>query len=183
MLAIAKRGEGRVVCIAPHGVLFRGAAEGRIREDLVRRNLLDAVVGLPAQLFPSTGIPVCLLVFDRAREEGGARAKVKDVVFVDASREFVPGKRQNALGDEQVEHIVSTVMERRTEDKYSSIVTFAEMEANGFNLNIPRYVDTYEPEPEIDVAALQKDIDRLETELVETRKRIKLHLAELGIDG
>ncbi|MCP5392598.1 MAG: SAM-dependent DNA methyltransferase [Sphingomonadaceae bacterium] len=183
MLAIAKRGEGRVVCIAPHGVLFRGAAEGRIREDLVRRNLLDAVVGLPAQLFPSTGIPVCLLVFDRAREEGGARANVKDVVFVDASREFVPGKRQNALGDKQVEHIVSTVMERRTEDKYSSIVTFAEMEANGFNLNIPRYVDTYEPEPEIDVAALQKDIDRLETELVETRKRIKLHLAELGIDG
>ena len=126
---------------------------------------------------------MCLLVFDRAREEGGARAAVKDVVFVDASREFVPGKRQNALGDVQVKHIVETVMERRVEEKYSNVVSFAEMEANGFNLNIPRYVDTYEPEPEIDVAALQKDIERLEVELVETRKRIKLHLVELGIDG
>ena len=183
MLAIAKRGEGRIVCIAPHGVLFRGAAEGRIREDLIRRNLLDAVVGLPGQLFPSTGIPVCLLVFDRSREEGGARAADRDVLFVDASRDFVPGKRQNAIGDAQVERIVSTVMERRVEDRYSHLATYPEIEASDFNLNIPRYVDTFEPEPEIDVAALQVEIDRLEAELIETRQRMRRYLAELGIDG
>jgi type I restriction enzyme M protein len=163
MLAIAKRGEGRVVCIAPHGVLFRGAAE--------------------AQLFPSTGIPVCLLVFDRSREEGGARASERDVMFVDASRDFIPGKRQNTLEEDQVERIVSTVLERRVEKRYAHLATHAEIEANGFNLNIPRYVDTFEPEPEIDVAALQVEIDRLEAELAETRQRMRGFLVELGFDG
>jgi type I restriction enzyme M protein len=164
-------------------VLFRGAAEGRIREDLIRRNLLDAVVGLPAQLFPSTGIPVCLLVFDRSREEGGARASERDVMFVDASRDFIPGKRQNTLEEDQVERIVSTVLERRVENRYAHLATHAEIEANGFNLNIPRYVDTFEPEPEIDVAALQVEIDRLEAELAETRQRMRGFLVELGFDG
>jgi len=181
MLAIAKRGEGRVVCVAPHGVLFRGGAEGRIRESIVRKNLLDAVIGLPGQLFPSTGIPVCLLVFDRAREMGGARADCRDVVFVDASREFTPGKRQNSLEEAHVAKILTTVDARQDVERYAHTASLAELEANGFNLNIPRYVDTFEPEPEIDIADVQREIDRLEIELAETRARMKQHLAELGI--
>jgi type I restriction enzyme M protein len=183
MLAIAKRGEGRVVCVAPHGVLFRGGSEGRIRETLVRKNLLDAVIGLPGQLFPSTGIPVCLLVFDRAREMGGTRADCRDVVFVDASRDFTPGKRQNSLEDAHVERILDAVDARKDIERYSHVAPLTEIEANGFNLNIPRYVDTFEPEPEIDIAAVQREIDRLENELVAVRARMRAHLKELGIDA
>lgn len=181
MLAIAKRGEGRVVCIAPHGVLFRSGAEGRIRESIVRKNLLDAVIGLPPQLFPSTGIPVCLLVFDRSRELGGTRADCRDVVFVDASREFTPGKRQNGLEERHVAKILAAVDAREPIDRYAYPAQLAEIEANGFNLNIPRYVDTFEPEPEIDLAEVQREIDRLEAELVETRARMKRYLEELGV--
>ncbi|HEU5068219.1 MAG TPA: class I SAM-dependent DNA methyltransferase [Sphingomicrobium sp.] len=183
MLAIAKRGEGRVVCVAPHGVLFRSGAEGRIREGIIRKNLLDAVVGLPPQLFPSTGIPVCLLIFDRSRELGGGRADCRDVIFVDASREFTPGKKQNSLEEGHVEKILATIEARNDVDRYAHVAPFAEIEANGFNLNIPRYVDSFEPEPDIDVAAVQREIERLEDELVTTRARMKQYLAELGIDG
>ena len=88
--------------VVPHGVLFRGAAEGRIRTKLIEENLLDAVIGLPANLFPTTGIPVAILVFDRSREKGGANEKRKDVIFIDASREYLPGKNQNALSDDHI---------------------------------------------------------------------------------
>jgi type I restriction enzyme M protein len=182
MLAIAKRGEGRVVCVAPHGVLFRGGAEGRIRESIIRKNLLDAVVGLPAQLFPSTSIPVCLLVFDRAREVGGDRAGCRDVIFVDASREFTPGKKQNQLEEMHVDKILATVEAREDLDRYAHVAIFAEIEANGFNLNISRYVDTFEPEPEIDITDVQREIDRLEIELSETRSRMRQYLMELGVN-
>lgn len=183
MVAIAKRQEGRVVCVAPHGVLFRGGAEGRIREDLIRRNLLDGVVGLPAQLFPSTGIPVCLLIFDRAREEGGAKSARRDVVFIDASKTFAPGKRQNVLEKGHVEAILGAYRARKPVDRYAHIASLEEIEANGFNLNIPRYVDMFEAEPEIDVAALQKQIDELENELADVRARMAMHMRELGIDA
>jgi type I restriction enzyme M protein len=183
MLAVTRRGEGRVVCVAPHGVLFRGGAEGRIREGLVRKNLLDAVIGLPAQLFPSTGIPVCLLVFDRAREMGGGKSELKDVVFVDASRAFTPGKRQNGLEPEHLDAVLDAVLNRRKVERYSHVAPLAEIEGNGFNLNIPRYVDTFEPEPEIDVAALDREISALEAELAQTRARMKGYLKELGVDA
>jgi len=167
--------------IAPHGVLFRGGAEGRIRQQLIDENLLDAVIGLPAQLFPSTGIPVCIVIFDRAREKGGARAGVDDVVFIDASREFVPGKKQNELSDLQVAKIVDTYRARKREDRYAEVVERRQITDNGYNLNIPRYVDTFEPEDAIDVAEVQKEIVALEAKLAETRRRMEGYLKALGL--
>jgi type I restriction enzyme M protein len=182
MLAIARPGEGRVAVVAPHGVLFRGGAEGRIRESIVRDNLLDVVVGLPAQLFPTTGIPVCIMVFDRAREAGGARESERDVLFIDASREFGSGKRQNQLRAKEVAKIVSTARERREIERYSHRASFEEIERNKFNLNIPRYVDTFEPEPEIDIQAVQNEIRELDRQLAETRAQMNRYLKELGIE-
>jgi len=182
MLAIARPGEGRVAVVAPHGVLFRGGAEGRIRESLVRDNLLDVVVGLPAQLFPTTGIPVCILVFDRSRESGGARDHERDVLFIDASREFAPGKRQNQLRDEDVAKIVATASERTGIERYSHQATPEEIERNKFNLNIPRYVDTFEPEPEVDIQAVQHEIRELDRQLADTRAEMNRRLKELGIE-
>ena len=150
MLAIAKPGEGRVAVVAPHGVLFRGGSEGRIRKNPRSEELLDAVIGLPAQLFPTTGIPVCVLVFDRAREAGGLREHERDLLFIDGGRDFEPGKRQNRLRAVDVTKIIETYRARAEVERYSHPATFEEIEANAFNLNIPRYVDTFEPEPEID---------------------------------
>jgi type I restriction enzyme M protein len=181
MLAIARPGEGRVAVIAPHGVLFRGGAEGRIRESIVRDNLLDVVVGLPAQLFPTTGIPVCILVFDRARESGGRRDDERDVLFIDASRDFEPGKKHNRLRDEGIDHVVETYRDRRVIERYSHRADLAEIERNGFNLNISRYVDTFEPEPEIDLQAVQDEIRELEGQIAENRKRMNAYLRELGV--
>jgi type I restriction enzyme M protein len=181
MIAVARPGEGRVAVVAPHGVLFRGGAEGRIRESLVRDNLLDAVVGLPAQLFPTTGIPVCIMIFDRAREAGGLREHEKDVLFIDASRGFTPGKKQNQLDEGHLSAILNTYRSRAEVPKYSHKALFSELEANGFNLNIPRYVDTFEPEAEIDLASVQKEIQDIEQELAATRRVIDTCLAELGV--
>ena len=190
MIETAKPREGRVGVIAPHGVLFRGGAEGRIRQKLIEENLLDAVVGLPASLFPSTGIPVCLVIFDRAREraktkEGvdGARAQVEDVIFVDASREFESGKKQNAITDDHIKKIVATVTARKNVDRYASVVSPDQIAENGYNLNIPRYVDTFEPEEEIDIAEVQREIVTLEAQLAESRQRMAGFLKELGVDG
>ena len=181
MIAVARPNEGRVAVVAPHGVLFRGGAEGRIRESLVRDNLLDAVVGLPAQLFPTTGIPVCILVFDRSREAGGLREHEKDVLFIDASRGFEASKKQNQLAEGHIAAIVDTYGTRAEVPKYSHRASLEEIERNGFNLNIPRYVDTFEPEPEIDLQAVQDEIRDLERDLASTRQDIEACLAELGI--
>lgn len=182
MLAITRPTTGRMAVVAPHGVLFRSGAEGKIRKKLVQDNVLDAVVGLPAQLFPSTGIPVCVLVFDKAREAGGLRAHERDVLFIDASRDFEPGKRQNQLRDDDVRNIIETYRAREERDRYSHRATFEEIEANGFNLNIPRYVDTFVPEPEIDLQVVQDEIRDLESQLSKTRERMHLYLKELGIN-
>lgn len=181
MVESARPREGRVGLIAPHGVLFRGAAEGVIRQKLIEENLLDAVVGLPAQLFPSTGIPVCILVFDRAREKGGARADADDILFLDASREFAPGKKQNELSEDHIAKIVATYRARESVDRYAARVTRQRVRDNGYNLNIPRYVDTFEAEEEIDVAAVQAEIEALEKQLAATRARMDAFLKELGV--
>ena len=183
MIEIAKRQSGRVAVIVPHGVLFRGAAEGRIRKALIEENLLDAVVGLPANLFTTTGIPVAILVFDRSREEGGDNAHRRDVLFIDASREFTPGKAMNLLEDTHVAKILEAYRTRSEVEKYSHRASPEEIAENGFNLNIPRYVDTFEAEDEIDVAAVQKEIDRIEAELAEVRAKMAGYLRELGIDA
>lgn len=183
MIEAALPQEGRVAVVVPHGVLFRGGAEGRIRRKLIEENLLDGVVGLPANLFPTTSIPVAILVFDRAREKGGEREDVRDVLFIDASREFVPGRTRNLLSEKQFERILEAFESRRNSEKYAYLATRKEVAENEFNLNIPRYVDTFEAEKEIDLAAVQQEIDRLEYELADVRRRMKVHLQELGVIG
>ena len=179
MVETCLAGEGRVVVVVPHGVLFRGSSEGKIREAMIRENLLDAVIGLPENLFPPTSIPVAILVFDRSREIGGKNAKRKDVLFIDASREFVQGKKQNSLSEENISKIVNAYKKRKNVDKYAHVASFDEIAGNEFNLNIPRYVDTFEEEAPIDVDAVQKDIDRLEKELAEVRKQMAQKLKEI----
>ena len=181
MIEIARRQSGRVAVIVPHGVLFRGGNEGKIRQALIEENLLDAVVGLPANLFTTTGIPVAILVFDRSREQGGANENRNEILFIDASREFTPSKTQNLMSDTQIQKVLDTYRTRAELDKYSHLATPEEIKENEYNLNIPRYVDTFEPEEEIDVAALQKEIDRIEGELAEVRGRMAGYLKELGV--
>jgi len=179
MVETALEKEGRVAVVVPHGVLFRGAAEGRIRQKMIEDNLLDAVIGLPGNLFPTTNIPVAILVFDRSRETGGAREECKNVFLVDASRDFVSGKNQNTLSDEHLNKIMQTYNERIEVEKYTHVADFKEIKENDFNLNIPRYVDTFEEEEEIDIDAVQVEIDDLEKELAEVRKKMALKIKEL----
>lgn len=182
MIEIAKRQSGRVAVIVPHGVLFRGGAEGAIRKALIEENLLDAVIGLPANLFTTTGIPVAILVFDRSREEGGANEARKDVLFIDASKEFTPGKTQNVMDDAHIAKVLDTYKNRLEVEKYACRASIDEIAENDFNLNIPRYVDTFEAEEEIDVVALQKQIATIEAELAEVRGKMTVYLKELGVD-
>jgi type I restriction enzyme M protein len=183
MIEIAKRQSGRVAVIVPHGVLFRGGSEGAIRKALIEDNLLDAVVGLPANLFTTTGIPVAILVFDRSREDGGANQDRRDVLFIDASKDFTPGKTQNMMDKAHVAKVLDTYATRVEIERYSHRASPGEIAENGYNLNIPRYVDTFEAEEEIDVAAVQKDIVRIEAELAEVRAKMAGYLKELGVDG
>lgn len=183
MVGIAKRQSGRVAVIVPHGVLFRGGSEGAIRKTLIEENLLDAVIGLPANLFTTTGIPVAILIFDRSREQGGPNEARKDVLFIDASRDFTPGKTQNVMEELHVARVLETYTERRDEARYAHKASPAEIAENDYNLNIPRYVDTFEAEDEIDVAALQRDIVRIEQELAGVRATMAGYLRELGVDA
>jgi type I restriction enzyme M protein len=183
MIEVAKRQSGRVAVIVPHGVLFRGGAEGAIRQALIKENLLDVVVGLPANLFTTTGIPVAILVFDRSREQGGENEHRNDVLFIDASQEYVAGKTQNVMERAHIAKVIKTYRERKTIEKFSHCASLEEITKNEFNLNIPRYVDTFEPEEEIDVAALQKEINGIEAELADVRVRMVGYLKELGVDA
>jgi type I restriction enzyme M protein len=172
MIEAAVEKEGRVAVVVPHGVLFRGAAEGRIRQKLIEDNLLDAVIGLPGNLFPTTSIPVAILIFDRSREKGGANEKRKDVLFIDASGDYQPGKNQNTLLDTHTKKILDAYEARQSVEKYAHLAEVAEIAENDFNLNIPRYVDTFEEEAEIDIEAVQKEIEQLEGELTEVRGKM-----------
>lgn len=181
MVEIAKRGSGRVAVVVPHGVLFRGGSEGKIRQRLIEENLLDAVIGLPANLFTTTGIPVAIMVFDRSREEGGTNADRKDILFIDASREFTVGKAQNVLETEHIEKIVDTYRKRKEVERYSYLATPDEVRGNKYNLNIPRYVDTSEEADEVNIQAIQAEIRKIEDELAEVRTRMSVFLKEFGI--
>ena len=183
MIETALEKSGRVSVVVPHGVLFRGAAEGRIRQKMIEENLLDAVIGLPGNLFPTTNIPVAILVFDRAREKGGPRESCRDVLFVDASREYVSGKNQNSLSAGHLDKIMATFRARQPVDKYAYLAPLSEIGENDFNLNIPRYVDTFEEEEPIDIDAVQKEIDALEAELAEVRKEMAAKLQQINREG
>lgn len=166
--------KGRAAVVVPHGVLFRGASEGNIRQKLIEENLLDAVIGLPSNLFFGTGIPAAILVFRHGKTD-------TSTVFIDASREFQEGKNQNKLRDTDIQKIVDTYLSRTEIEKYSKVVPMQEIRDNDYNLNIPRYVDTFEEEEEIDVAAVQQEIELLEEQLQETRGKLKEYLKELGL--
>ena len=140
------------------------------------------MVGLPANLFTTTGIPVAILVFDRSREQGGANEDRCDVLFIDASREFTSGKTQNVMEEAHILRVRETYASRAATPKYSHRASPEEIAENDFNLNIPRYVDTFEAEEEIDVAALQKQINTIEAELAEVRGKMAGYLKELGVD-
>lgn len=174
MIATANENGGKVGVIVPHGVLFRSGSEGKIRQRLIDENLLDAVIGLPANLFFGTGIPAAIMLFRKNRER-------KDVLFIDASRDYADDKKQNRLRPEDIQKIVSTYDKFESVDKYAHRATLEEIQENEYNLNIPRYVDTFEEEEEVDIAAVQKEIEALEAELVETRAKMAGYLKELGV--
>jgi len=176
MIETAREGTGRVGVIVPHGVLFRSAAEGRIRKQFIQENLLEAVVGLPANLFFGTGIPAAILIFNKGKTQG-------DVLFIDASREYEDAKNQNRLTEAHLDKIVATYRTFETVDKYAYRATAQEIADNDYNLNIPRYVDTFEEEAEIDLDAVKTEIDRLEGELTTVRQKMDGYLKELGFDG
>lgn len=179
MVESALEKEGRVAVVVPHGVLFRGSAEGRIRQKMIEDNLIDAVIGLPGNLFQTTSIPVAILVFDRSREKGGANESRKKILFIDASRDYVPGKNQNTLSDEHIAKIVETYRTSAAVERYSHLADIEEIKGNDFNLNIPRYVDTFEEEEEIDIDVVQKEIEELERELVGVRAKMAEKLKEI----
>ena len=161
--------------VLPHGVLFRGAAEGKIRQILIEKNYLDAIIGLPVNLFYGTGIPTAVLIFKKNK-------KTKDIFFIDASKEFEKGKNQNNLTDLQVNKIVETYKNRKDIEKYAYLASFEEVKENDFNLNIPRYVDTFEEEEPIDILEVMKQLEKDNQEIEALEKEIKEQLRILGVE-
>ena len=158
--------------VLPHGVLFRGAAEGKIRQTLIEKNYLDAVIGLPANLFYGTSIPTTILVFKKNRQ-------AKDVLFIDASSDFEKAKNQNNLRDSDVDKIVAAYKSREDVDKYAHVATLDEIKENDFNLNIPRYVDTFEEEEPIDIDEVKKEIAAIDLEIAKLEKEFAEMEAQL----
>lgn len=166
--------DGRVGVIVPHGVLFRGAAEGKIRTQLLEENYLEAVIGLPSNLFFGTGIPTAIMIFNKAKQDD-------KVLFVDASKEYQEGKKQHKLREQDLEKIVQTYRNFDTIEKYSNVVDLQVIRENDYNLNIPRYVDTFEEEETIDLEAVKANIVIYEEELIAVRAEMKKYLEELGL--
>lgn len=167
---------GTMACVAPHGVLFRGAAEGKIRRFLIeKKNYIDAIIGLPANIFYGTSIPTCILVMKKCRQSDD------NILFIDASKEFEKVKTQNKLRPEHIQKIIETYRTRAEIEKYSHCATLKEIEENDYNLNIPRYVDTFEEEEEIDIKAVMAEIKELESKRAELDAQIEVYLKELGI--
>jgi len=176
MIETTTQDSGRVGVVVPNGVLFRGAAEGRIRQQLIQENLLDAVIGLPANLFFGTGIPAAVLLFKRNKADN-------KVLFIDASRDYQSDKNQNRLRQTDIDKILTTYQARISVDKYAYLADFNELKENDFNLNIPRYVDTFEEEQEIDINAVQAEIVTLEAELADVKLQMVAYMKELGYEA
>lgn len=182
MIETAKTKSGRVAVIVPHGVLFRGGAEGKIRQALLEENIIDAIIGLPAGLFQTTGIPVAILILDRSREKGAKNENNKDILFIEASKEFKSGKAQNSLSEENIEKIYDTYANRKKIEKFSRKVLPKEIKENDYNLNITRYIDTFEEEEEIDISANLAELKKLEPELKRLEKEMEGYLKKLNIN-
>ncbi|MGG2296476.1 type I restriction-modification system subunit M [Aeromonas veronii] len=173
MIETLKPKSGRMGVVVPHGVLFRGSSEGKIRQQLIDENLLDAVIGLPEKLFYGTGIPAAILIFKKQKVDD-------NVLFIDASREFKAGKNQNLLSADNIAKIVATYRNGGNVDKYAYLASLKEIKENDYNLNIPRYVDTFEEEEEIDLLAVRAEREKLKTQLAELEIEMANYLEELG---
>lgn len=172
---------GTIAAVAPHGVLFRGASEGKIRKKVVEENILDAVIGLPENLFYGTSIPACILVFKKGRS-------TDDVLFIDANKKdengnlrYIKAPRQNELNEKHINDIVTAYKNRTDVDKFAHVATLAEIKENNFNLNIPRYVDTFEEEKLVDIEEVQKSICDLKLKISEAEAKLDKYLNELGL--
>uniref|UniRef100_UPI0025D4FB48 N-6 DNA methylase n=1 Tax=uncultured Lactobacillus sp. TaxID=153152 RepID=UPI0025D4FB48 len=163
---------GVMSIVLPHGVLFRGGAEGKIRQKLLENGAIDAIIGLPANLFYSTSIPTVIVVLKKDKQD-------RDVMFIDASKGFEKVKTQNKLREEDINRILTTYSARQDVEKYAHLAKFDEIKENDFNLNIPRYVDTFEKEPPVDVQKLVSDMASITKEEEETTNEIKQTLDEL----
>jgi len=169
-------GDSKAGVIVPHGVLFRAGAEGRIRRKFITENLLDAVIGLPPNLFYGASIPAAILLFNRGR-------KTSDVLFIDASREFEEARNRNRLRSRDVEKIAATYRNYESVEKYARRASFDEIMENDFNLNIPRYVERFEQEEEeMDIQTVRREIEDLEAQLAEARSEMNRYLQELSLE-
>lgn len=166
---------GTMAIVLPHGVLFRGAAEGKIRKNIIDNNLLDTVIGLPANLFYGTSIPTCVLVF-----KGREARKNKDVLFIDASKEFVKGKNQNKLSTDHIDRILETYCQRENVDKYAHVASLEEIKENDYNLNIPRYVDTFEEEEPICLSEVAQELADVKAEIETSYQQLFEMMSELN---
>jgi type I restriction enzyme M protein len=166
--------EGVMAIILPHGVLFRGGKEEDIRRKLLKDDNIDTVIGLPANLFFSTGIPVCILVLKKCKKDN-------DVLFINSADYFEKGKRQNSLRPEHIEKIVETYQYRKEEDRYSRRVSMDEIEKNGYNLNISRYVSTAKSEEIVDLKAVNEELMNIEKKITEATEKHNQYLKELGL--
>jgi len=175
MIETMKPGSGRIAVVVPHGVLFRGAAEGKIRTKLIEENLLDTVIGLPEKLFYGTGIPAAILIFKKNKTDN-------NVLFIDASRKYKNGKNQNFLIEANLSEVLDTYKARESIDKYAYLSSFDEIKENDFNLNIPRYVDTFEEEEEIDMMTVLNEREQLKSKLADLEVEMAGYLKELGYE-
>lgn len=166
--------EGTMAIILPHGVLFRGGAEERIRTKLLKDGNIDTVIGLPSNLFFSTGIPVCILVLKKCKRSD-------DVLFINASEHYEKGKRQNHLREQDIQKVVDTYQFRRSEERYSRVVSMQEIEQNGYNLNISRYVSTAEDEETVDLEAVTTQLHQLHARIQDATAKHNAFLRELGL--
>ncbi len=185
MIEVAKEETGKVGVVVPHGVLFRGSSEGKIRQQVIKENILEAVIGLPSSLFFGTGIPAAILVFNKGRTI--QTNQTTDILFIDASEHYQSGTNQNQLRQQDIEKVVQTYRNFAdgkytagvVEDKYSYVATFDEVKENDYNLNIPRYVDTFEEEAPVDMPAVRQYISTLESDLQEVQEEMQRYLEKL----
>lgn len=167
------KNSGTMAIILPHGVLFRGAAEGKIRQKLIDNGAIYAVIGLPSNLFYNTSIPTTIIVLKKNRQD-------RDILFIDASSQFVKKKTQNDMSQENIDHILELYTSRKDVEKEAHLASYEEIKSNDYNLNIPRYVDTFEEEEEISLADISAEINEQETNIKEVQSEFMAQFAELS---
>ena len=170
--------KGKMASVVPHGVLFRGSAEGKIRKGFINDDLIEAVIGVPSNIFYGTGIPAAILVLNKAKSE----ERKGKILFIDGSNDFIKDGNKNKLRDEDIEKIVSTFDAFEDVEKYATVVDIETIKENDCNLNISRYVDTTEEEEQVDIQKVLGEIAELEKKEAETKEKLNGYLKELGFD-